>query len=203
MLDETEELMEELPFDEASFMARDLRENPEREYDFDGHRKQLEVYRKRVEEGIEILQEEKQCRERYDQRLAEVDRRREERDRAERERIQAEQLLEQKRSELTEQYYSWSRGNAELSLTDGVLQSLTRAVHQFDEILIIMKSGKRCAGKRMDGKTRSVKCCRLRDRSRRKSVRPWKQSRMSWNRFGIRRNWNRREVLRWKQTGNG
>lgn len=76
MLDETEELMEELPFDEASFMARDLRENPEREYDFDGHRKQLEVYRKRVEEGIEILQEEKQCRERYDQRLAEVDRRR-------------------------------------------------------------------------------------------------------------------------------
>lgn len=108
MLDETEELMEELPFDEASFMARDLRENPEREYDFDGHRKQLEVYRKRVEEGIEILQEEKQCRERYDQRLAEVDRRREERDRAERERIQAEQLLEQKRSELTEQYYSWS-----------------------------------------------------------------------------------------------
>lgn len=42
MLDETEELMEELPFDEASFMARDLRENPEREYDFDGHRKQLE-----------------------------------------------------------------------------------------------------------------------------------------------------------------
>ena len=133
MLDETEELMEELPFDEASFMARDLRENPEREYDFDGHRKQLEVYRKRVEEGIEILQEEKQCRERYDQRLAEVDRRREERDRAERERIQAEQLLEQKRSELTEQYYSWSRGNAELSLTDGVLQSLTRAVHQFDE----------------------------------------------------------------------
>lgn len=123
----------ELPFDEASFMARDLRENPEREYDFDGHRKQLEVYRKRVEEGIEILQEEKQCRERYDQRLAEVDRRREERDRAERERIQAEQLLEQKRSELTEQYYSWSRGNAELSLTDGVLQSLTRAVHQFDE----------------------------------------------------------------------
>ena len=115
MLDETEELMEELPFDEASFMARDLRENPEREYDFDGHRKQLEVYRKRVEEGIEILQEEKQCRERYDQRLAEVDRRREEQDRAERERIQAEQLLEQKRSELTEQYYSWSRGNAELS----------------------------------------------------------------------------------------
>lgn len=79
------------------------------------------------------LNEEKQCQERYDQRFAEVDRRREERDRAERERIQAEQLLEQKRSELTEQYYSWSRGNTELSLTDGVLQSLIRAVHQFDE----------------------------------------------------------------------
>ena len=133
LLTESEEQMEDLPFDETSFMLRELREDPEREYDFEGHRKQLEVYRKKVEDGIKILLEEKQWQERYDQRLADVDRSREERDRAERERIQTEQLLEQKRSELTEQYYSWSRGNEELSLSEERLQTLTRAVYQFDE----------------------------------------------------------------------
>lgn len=109
LLDETEEQMEGLPFDEASFMTQELKADLEQEYDFEGHRRQLEVYRKKVEAGTLVLQEEKQCQERYDRRLEDVDSRRQERDQAERDRLQAEQLLDQKKSELTEQYYSWSR----------------------------------------------------------------------------------------------
>ncbi len=133
LLNETEEEMESLPFDEASFMAAELKEDPEREYDFEGHRRQLEIYRKKVEEGIAVLREEKQWQERYDRRLEDLDGRRKERDQAERDRIQAEQSLEQQKSELTEQYYRWSRANSELSLSDEQLQSLSRAVQQFDE----------------------------------------------------------------------
>ena len=133
LLDETEEQMEGLPFDEASFMTQELKADLEREYDFEGHRRQLEVYRKKVEAGTLVLQEEKQCQERYDRRLEDVDNRRQERDQAERDRLQAEQLLDQKKSELTEQYYSWSRNNTELSLSDEQLQKLSRSVQQFDE----------------------------------------------------------------------
>lgn len=138
--DEAEELLTkmqedvmQLPFDEASFMEKELKASPETAYDFPGHEKLLEAYTQKIQDGIRALKEEKTCQERYDAELKNLDEQREERDRAERERLQQERQLEEIREELVENCYRWENGNQELKVPEQAMQALSRRVRSFDE----------------------------------------------------------------------
>ena len=58
-LDELETLTEGTAFEESAFFVKELKEAQGKEFLFDTHVNEAEIYRKKVEKGIHILQEEK------------------------------------------------------------------------------------------------------------------------------------------------
>ena len=133
LLEEMQETVEEIPFDEAVFMVQELQKEPGTAYDFVGHEKLLEDYREKVQNGIRILKEEQEIQGRYDTELKNLDERKKERDQAERERIQAEHQLQDIQEELIEQCFRWERSNRELKVEPEIMQELSRKIHGFDE----------------------------------------------------------------------
>lgn len=133
LLEAMQEDMEQLPFDESSFLQKELLEHPQQPCDFPAHERLLEDYRKKVQDGVRVLREEQRLQQQYDADLKRLDERREQRDRAEREKIQLERQLQQIREELIEQGYLWERGNQELKVPETVMQEFSRRVRAFDE----------------------------------------------------------------------
>ena len=99
--------LEEIPFDEFTFLKNDILQDREKEQSFSSHHQLLNDYTKKVEQGKEALLEEKNSQEKYDRCLLELDVCREERNLAEKEMQQYENLLHETKSELTEQMYLW------------------------------------------------------------------------------------------------
>ena len=130
-LEEMESSIEEVPFDEFSFMKEELLKNTEEEYEFWAHTKQLQDYKKKVEEGKNALQEEQGCRERYDKIQQELDQTTEEKDKRERNFKQQERLLQEVKSEAVEHFYEWERANTRLHLSDEVKQQITRGIEGY------------------------------------------------------------------------
>lgn len=133
LLEEMEEEIEPLPFDEGAFLAKELKEAPGDAYDFSAHSQMLEQYMQKVSAGVQILKEEKQCQQRYDEQLKALDGLHMERDRAERERIQLERQLQEIKEELVENCYRWEKENQELKVEQPTMQELSRAIQQFEE----------------------------------------------------------------------
>lgn len=133
LLEEMQEDVEQIPFDEAVFMVQELQKVPEEAYDFAAHEKLLEGYHQKVQDGIQILKQAKEVQERYDTELRNLDERRSDRDRAERERTQAERQLREIQEELIEQCYQWERENRELKIPQTAMQDLSRIVRGFGE----------------------------------------------------------------------
>lgn len=130
-LEEMEECLEEVPFDDFAFMKKELTEAPEQEYAFSGHAQLLSEYTKRVESGREVLSEESECRKRYDGKQQEVDERWKEQEQKERECRQCEKLLEETKDEIIERFYQWDRQNRLMHLPDEVKQSIARRMEQY------------------------------------------------------------------------
>ena len=108
-LEEMETELEEIPFDEFTFLKNDILQDREKEQSFSSHHQLLNDYTKKVEQGKEVLLEEKNSQEKYDRCLLELDVCREERNLAEKEMQQYENLLHETKSELTEQMYLWEK----------------------------------------------------------------------------------------------
>lgn len=131
-LEEMEEEIENIPFDEFSFMKKELEEKERREYSFVSHGQLLKTYTEKVEKGKEGLIEEKNCQEKYDRYLKELDLAKEERNAAEREVQQYENLLQETKAELTEQVYLWAKGNQQLSLAPEMLREISRLIQSYE-----------------------------------------------------------------------
>ena len=98
-LEEMETELEEIPFDEFTFLKNDILQDREKEQSFSSHHQLLNDYTKKVEQGKEVLLEEKNSQEKYDRCLLELDVCREERNLAEKEMQQYENLLHETKSE--------------------------------------------------------------------------------------------------------
>lgn len=130
-LEEMEELMEDVPFDDFSFMKSELEEKREEPYSFKAHGELLKDYRRKVEKGREILAEEKSSQERYSRLLLELDQLQEEKNGKERELLQYENQLHEIRQELTEEIYRWAGSNQELCPEEGTLQEISRRIQDY------------------------------------------------------------------------
>ena len=83
-----EEELGEIPFDDFSFMRKELTDAKGGAYSFASHIELLRTYMQRVESGKMALEEEKACQERYSRFLQELDGYQEEKNRAQREVLQ-------------------------------------------------------------------------------------------------------------------
>lgn len=131
-LDEMEEEMEDIPFDEFSFLRKELLEDRNLSYSFSSHNALLKNYTEKVEEGKEGLKEEKNCQDRYDRYLKELDICQQQRDQAERTVQQYEKLLQEVKSELTEKIYVWAHENQELKPEPDVLREVTWKIQEYE-----------------------------------------------------------------------
>ncbi len=132
-LEEMEEELGELPFDEFTFLKSDLEERMEEPYDFTAHQQLLGAYAQKVEAGVQALIKEKQEQEQYDGQLSQVDGLRRERDSMERDVVQYRNQLQEVRGELVEALYRWEQENQELHLAREQMQALSRRVEDFGE----------------------------------------------------------------------
>ena len=132
-LDEMEEYMQEVSFDEFSFMKDELVKNPEEVYNFSTHRNLLKRYMTRISEGIEVLEEEKNTRIQYDSQLKKMDEYRKERDQAEREYHQYEVQLSETKDEMIERIYQWEKSNELIKMDPPVLQEMTRSINDYED----------------------------------------------------------------------
>ena len=132
-IEEMEDELEDVPFDEFSFLKKELLEDKNPDYSFESHVQLLKRYTEQAERGKEGLTEEKNCQEKYDRYLKELDLCQAERNGAEREVQQYERLLQETKAELTEQVYLWERSNEELSLTPDVMQEISRKIQGYEQ----------------------------------------------------------------------
>lgn len=130
-LDEMEEEIEGIPFDEYSFMRQELLAEPGQQYNFQSHNQLLADYQRKVEAGRAILQEARQSEERYNSFLQELDEYRARQEREERECRQYEELLRGAKEEWIEAFYQWEKGNREIHLDSVIMQEISRKVEGY------------------------------------------------------------------------
>lgn len=131
-LEEMESVIEDVPFDEFAFLKKELLEEPEKEQSFQSHVQLLTEYTKRVENGREVLLEEKNCQERYDRKLQELDEYRQRQEQKEKECRQYETLLQECRDEFIEKFYQWEKQNSQLHLQDDVKQCVAQRIEKYN-----------------------------------------------------------------------
>lgn len=132
-LEEMDELLTDLTFDEFAFMSQELQKNPMESYDFRMHLQLCQDYRQKIQDGIKILQEVKLYQEKYDDQLLQVDNLRKERDERERTCKQHEVQLQEIKSECIEKVYVWNGNNQAFKLASDDLQQISRMVENFYE----------------------------------------------------------------------
>ena len=130
-LAEMEETLGDIPFDDFTFLKKDLLEEPQKEPEFQSHSKLLGEYMKRVEKGREVLFEEKSRQESYDKKLQEMDGLRGEQEQKERELRQYETLLQETKDEWIERFYQWEKANRQLRLTEEVKQRTAQEIEKY------------------------------------------------------------------------
>lgn len=130
-LAEMEETLGDIPFDDFTFLKKELLEEPQKEQAFQSHSRLLGEYVKRVEKGREVLFEEKSRQENYDKKLQEMDGLRGEQEQKERELRQYETLLQETKDEWIEGFYQWEKGNQQLRLTEEVKQRTAQEIEKY------------------------------------------------------------------------
>lgn len=126
-----EEALADVPFDEFDFLKKELLEEPQKEQSFQSHDQILTEYIRKVEQGREVLLEEKNCQERYDRNLQELDDIRGRQEQKERECRQYETLLRETKDEWIEKFYQWEKENRQLHLTDDVKQRTVQEIEKY------------------------------------------------------------------------
>jgi len=130
-LSEMEEALDEVPFDEYAFLKKELLEDPQKEQAFQSHDQMLADYTKKVEQGREVLLEEKNCQERYDRNLQELDVIRSRQEQKERECYQYETLLQETKDEWIEKFYQWEKENDQLHLSEDMKQRTAQEIEKY------------------------------------------------------------------------
>lgn len=130
-LDEMEEAIGEIPFDDFAFLKQELLENREESYSFEAHGQLLNTYRQNVQRAAGLLGEEKISLEKYSRLLEELDRYQEERNSAERESMQYENQLHETRQELIESISQWEQTNRQLHPQREHLQEVFRRIESY------------------------------------------------------------------------
>lgn len=124
-----EEELQEIPYDDAAFLKKELIASKGTLYQFSSHIQIWKEYCRLVDQGKEKLKEERECRKRYSKTVEDLDRYREDVDQAERILRQHENQLHEIKQELIEKIYSWSKENQELQqVDDSVLQDMNRKI---------------------------------------------------------------------------
>lgn len=131
-LEEMENTIEKIPFDDFSFLKQELTDAKNSEYSFTSHTELLNDYIQKVEQGKMALAEEKECQEKYSRLLQELDDYQGVRDQAERDVLQYENLLHETKQEVIEKLYTWEKQNEELHLQTETLQEISRAIENYD-----------------------------------------------------------------------
>lgn len=131
ILEDVADYMAEGAFDEWQYLAKELKETPDAEYDFQYHEDRLADYTGKVKEGIRILQKEEDCRRRYDEILQELDAKRKQQDQTEREWRQYERFLREEKDRWIESLYKWSSNNTLLTMQPEQLQNLVRKIEAY------------------------------------------------------------------------
>lgn len=130
-LDEMETTLTDIPFDEFAFMKKELEEKPEGAYNFHAHSQLLQKYTDQVEKGVEVLEQERQHKERYGHLLQESDELNKARDFSERSVRQYENQLQEIKGELKEKIYQWARNNGQLKPEEESLREISVLVEAF------------------------------------------------------------------------
>lgn len=130
-LADMEETLGDIPFDDFTFLKKELLADPQKEQAFQSHQQLLGEYVRRIEQGREVLYEEKNCQERYDKRLQEMDGLRAEQEQRERELRQYENLLQETKDEWMERFCQWERANRQLHLTEDVKQRTAQEIEKY------------------------------------------------------------------------
>ena len=130
-LEEMENVLADVAFDEFVFFKNELLENREQEYSFSGHNQLFTDYKKRVESGKQILQEERNCQQRYDRYLQEADEYRSRQEQKERECRQYENQLHETKNETIEKFCKWEKENQQLHLDDESKQKIIHRMEQY------------------------------------------------------------------------
>lgn len=130
-LEEMEQIITEVPFDEFAFMKEEINQKPGEEYEFGAHCKQLRDYKNRVEAGRNVLIEEKNGRERYDKVQQELDQAAALKDKKERSCRQQENLLQEEKSRAIEVFHEWEKANTQLHLAEAIRQNITIGIEGY------------------------------------------------------------------------
>lgn len=131
-LENMEEEIEGIPFDDFTFMKKELEEQKGEAFSFAAHSELLKDYMRKVECGKKALEEERDCQERYSRFLQELDAYQEEKNGAEREVFQYENQFYEVKQEVIEQIYCWEKENTELHLQTEILQEMVRAIENYN-----------------------------------------------------------------------
>lgn len=130
-LDDMEEEINDISFQEYDFMRDELLEHPEKPYPFEMHRKNCQVLEQQVIEVKNKLVEEKHIRNQYDGVIQKLDGARRQRSGKESQWRQAENQLIEIRSELIEKIHVWNNQNVLLKLDVKCLQEIENLVQNF------------------------------------------------------------------------
>lgn len=133
MMDEMSEYAELMGFQEHAFLCDDLKNNLESTYSFDTHMLQAGQWKKKLEEGVEILREADEKRRRLDEGIKLLDGCRRDADVVERRVAECRMLCAQAQNEYKESIYEWSGRNQELILEQEILRMISSYADRYGD----------------------------------------------------------------------
>ena len=131
IFEEMAECISDATFDEFDFMKDEFERSADEVYDFYGHQQLLERYQHKIQNGIDILEKERNTQNQYDEHLKKLDEFRSQREHVEREYHQYENQFLEIKEELTEQIYRWARDTKLLKVEDVKLQDISRMIKTY------------------------------------------------------------------------
>lgn len=133
VLEVMESAIEDITFDEFSFMAEELKKQLDQPYSFSFHTNHLTNLQSEVKEGTAILQNAETIKQKIDEKNMELDVQKRERDKADKKTNDYENQLVEVQNELKEAIYGWNDKNQELKLSKDLLQDISRFIESYDK----------------------------------------------------------------------
>lgn len=158
LLEEMEEAVSDIAFDEIAFLKAELLESQEK-YDFSSHKKILSDYTEKVQKGYKILQKVRLEEELYNRHYQTLEEQRARKDKKEREKRQKEDLLDQKKNDWLESFYQWERSNQELHLKKSEQNNIHRMIENYffgSDFSLVYDIPRECAQTLQQGMQKSL-----------------------------------------------
>lgn len=133
LLGEMSQVAEPLHLYEHDFFAQELISSLDNEYNFNAYRKEIDIFRKRVEEAKQALEVERSKSLAYDHTLEEVEAARREKEKAGRELEKTELVFAETKAEFIEHAYSWEKGNEYLKIPTDIMPWVVRSINAYGQ----------------------------------------------------------------------